>query len=164
VIGRILGAVGLTGDVRAQVLTDFPERFGMLRTVHVGDNLRPYRVEGATLDGDQVVLHLTGVNDAAAAQALRNADLQVPIAEAMPLERDQYFWHQIEGLAVWTEEGEYLGRVTEVLRTGSNDVYVVETGDRELLLPAIDEVIRDVDLARQRLTVHLLPGLRDEAR
>jgi 16S rRNA processing protein RimM len=162
VVGRILGAAGLSGEVRAQILTDFPNRFQHLSAIHLGDNLRPYRVESVKLDGATVILKLAGVDDPATAQALRNADLQVPIEEAVTLEPDQYYWHQIEGLEVWTDQGVVLGRVNEVLRTGSNDVYVVRTGARELLLPAIDEVIREVDLPNRRLVVHLIPGLVDE--
>ena len=161
VVGRILGAAGLSGEVRAQILTDFPSRFERLSAIHLGDNLRPYRVESVKLDGATVILKLAGVDDPATAQALRNADLQVPIEEAVTLEPDQYYWHQIEGLEVWTDEGVVLGRVNEVLRTGSNDVYVVRTGAREVLLPAIDEVIREVDLPNRRLVVHLIPGLVD---
>ncbi len=162
VVGRILGSAGLSGEVRAQILTDFPHRFEQLSAIHLGDNLRPYRVESVKLDGATVILKLDGVDDPSTAQALRNADLQVPIEQAVTLEPDQYYWHQIEGLEVWTDQGVILGRVNEVLRTGSNDVYVVRTGARDVLLPAIDEVIRDVDLANHRLVVHLIPGLVDE--
>jgi 16S rRNA processing protein RimM len=163
VVGRILGPVGLTGTVRAQMLTDFPERFDQLQTVHIGDSLRPYTVLSARPEHQTVLLKLAGVEDAEAARALMNQDLQIPIAEAAPLGPDQFFWHQIIGLEVWTDEGRNLGRVTDVLRTGSNDVYVVGEGAQALLLPAIEDVIREVDLAQHRLTVHLLPGLVDEA-
>ncbi len=162
VVGRILGAVGVNGEMRVRLLTDFPERFRQLRTVHLGERLHPYPVLAARVENDTAVLKLAGVDDAAAAQALRGQDLHVPIEEAAPLEPDQYYWHQIVGLPVWTDDGRFLGRIREVLRTGSNDVYVVGSGGREVLLPAIEEVIRQVDLTHQKMIVHLLPGLVDE--
>jgi len=162
VIGRILGPVGLSGEVRAQILTDFPERFLELQTVRLGDSLRPYRVLNARLDRGTALVRFAGIDSANAAQALTGEDIQVPIDEAVSLPPDQYFWHQIIGLEVWTDDGRCLGRVTEVLQTGSNDVYVVGEGAREILIPAIDEVVKNIDLASHTMTVHLLPGLEEE--
>lgn len=162
VIGRILGPVGTRGDVRAQIITDFPDRFERLTTVYVGDNLKPFHVQLAKLESGTVLLKLATVDDANAAAALRNADLHVPIEEAVTLPDDQFYWHQIVGLDVWTDDGRSLGKVTEVLRTGSNDVYVVGRGSNELLIPAIEDVIREIDLPARRITVKLLPGLEEK--
>lgn len=161
VIGRILGAVGTQGDLRARVLTDFPERFTQLSTIHVGDNLKPYRIQLVKLEEGTVLLKLSSIDTASAATALRNADLHVPIEEAVHLPADQFYWHQIIGLEVWTESGRSLGAVSDVLRTGSNDVYIVGRGARELLIPAIEDVVRDIDLSGRRMTVRLLPGLEE---
>lgn len=163
VIGRILGPVGLSGELRVQVLTDFPDRFLQLQTVNLGDNLRPYHVQRARLDRGTAVLKLAGVDDATVARALMNQDVQIPFSEAVELPPDQYFWHEIVGLDVWTDTGRYLGRVQEVLQTGSNDVYVVGQGATELLIPAIEEVVLSIDVATHRMTVHLLPGLEAES-
>lgn len=162
VIGRVLGPIGLNGDVRAQFLTDFPERFERLETVYVGESLRPHRVQTVRMEPGTAVLHFSGIDDATAAHALSNLDLQVPIGDAADLPPDQYFWHQIIGIEVWTDDGTFLGKVADVLRTGSNDVYVVHDGAREVLLPAIEDVVRSIDLRANRMVVHLLPGLVDE--
>lgn len=162
VIGRILGPLGITGAVRAQVLTDYPERFESLQTVHVGDSLRPYNIQSVKLEADSVVLKLAGIDDSSAALALRNQDLQIPVDQAVELPEGHYFWHQIIGLDVWSDTGQPLGKVTEVLRTGSNDVYVVGSGSNELLIPAIEDVVLNIDLRDRRILVHLLPGLVDE--
>jgi len=163
VIARILGPVGVNGDVRAQMLTDFPEHFSQLSEVNVGDNLRPYRIVSAKPEGTTVVLKLAGVDDAEAGRALRNHELHIPIDQAMRLPTDQYYWHQVVGLKVRTDEGRELGEVTDVLRTGSNDVYVVGRGSNELLIPAIEDVILTIDPDRGLMIVHLIPGLVDEA-
>ncbi|MGH2457369.1 MAG: ribosome maturation factor RimM [Chloroflexota bacterium] len=162
VIGRILGPVGLSGEVRVQILTDFPDRFLQLHTVHLGDNLRPYQVEDARLDRGSAVLKLSGSDDATVAATFTDQDVQIPISEAVELAPDQYFWHQIVGIEVWTDTGRDLGPITEVLQTGSNDVYVVGRGADEILIPAIADVVREIDVAARRMTVHLLPGLEDQ--
>ncbi|HEX5415792.1 MAG TPA: ribosome maturation factor RimM [Chloroflexota bacterium] len=163
VIGRILGPVGVAGEMRVQALTDFPERFERLSVVHVGDNLRPYNVKAVRIEsGENVLLTLEGVDTADAARAMRNDELSVPIDQAVPLEADRYYWHEIIGLEVWTDTGEDLGKVQQVLRTGSNDVYVVGTGAREILIPAIEDVVKSIDVPAGKITVHLIPGLIDE--
>jgi 16S rRNA processing protein RimM len=159
VVGQVLGPSGVSGDLRVEPQTDFPDRFAHLTQIHVGENLRPYPIDSVRIDGKAVVLKLRGIDDANTAQALRNADLSIPIDQAIELPPDSYYWHQIIGLEVWTDEGRLLGSVTEVLRTGSNDVYVVRAGPRELLLPAIEDVVLSVDITRRRLLVHLLPGI-----
>jgi 16S rRNA processing protein RimM len=85
--------------------------------------------------------------------------VQIPIEEAMPLGEDEYYVYQIVGLDVWTAEGEYLGRISEVLFTGANDVYVVQGEKGEILIPAIEDVVLEVDLDGGRLTVELMEGL-----
>ena len=94
---------------------------------------------------------------------MRNQWLFVPESEAVELEADSYWVHDIIGLQVQTENGEPLGAVTDVLFTGANEVYVVqESNGNELLLPAIADVVQKVDLAAGAITVRLLPGMRDE--
>jgi len=163
VIGRILGPVGVDGEMRVQALTDFPERFEGLSSVHVGDNLRPFDVKKVRLEGGETVLiKLDGVDTADAARAMRNFELAVPIDQAVSLEADRYYWHEIVGLEVWTDTGVDLGKVQEVLRTGSNDVYVVGMGAQEILIPAIEDVVKNIDLRAGKMIVHLIPGLIDE--
>ena len=94
---------------------------------------------------------------------LRNQLAYVPTADRPPLPDGEYYHHQLIGLKVISEQGEVLGKVTEILATGANDVYVVraEIG-AEILIPAVDEFVRAVDLERGELRVHLAPGLLPE--
>jgi len=162
VIGRILGPVGVSGEVRAQILTDFPERFLQLQTVHLGDNLRPYHVQSARLEPSAVLLKLASIDDASTAQALAGQDVQIPIDQAVELPPETYYWHEIVGLEVWTTSGRRLGTISEVLRTGSNDVYVVGKGAREMLIPAIADVVSSIDVPNHRMTINLVPGLEEQ--
>lgn len=160
VAGHIRAPHGVKGELRVQVLTDFPERFQPGAEVWVGDFPQPFRVERARFTDDIVRLRLAGVGDRTAAEALRGLDIRVPRGEAMPLPEGTFYIHDIVGLEVWTEEGERLGEVSEVMSLPANDVYVVDSEQGEILLPAIRDVILDIDIETGRLTVRMLPGLR----
>jgi 16S rRNA processing protein RimM len=159
VIGEVLRPHGVKGEIRVRVLTDNPERFGSLDWVYVGATLDRVRVEGARVHNAYVLLKLEGYDDRAAVEPLRQALVQIPVDEALPLGQGEYFLHQIVGLGTWTVQGEYLGRVREVLVTGANDVYVVRGPKGEILLPAIEEVVRTIDLEGGRLVVEMMQGL-----
>jgi len=90
----------------------------------------------------------------------RNTMVYVRVIDLPPLPDGEYYHHQLLDLQVFREDGEYLGILAEILVTGANDVYVIETDDgTEILLPAINDVIREIDLERGQIRVHLLPGL-----
>ena len=162
VIGRILAPWGYRGQVRAEILTDFPERFSRLQEVDVGAEHRRYRVQSAHRQKGSVVLKLEGVDDPDQAGELRGEYLYVPLGEAMPLGKDEYYHYQILGLRVYTDDGRHLGPITEILETGSNDVYVVRADGREILIPALADVVQEIDLEHRRLIVALPPGLMEE--
>jgi 16S rRNA processing protein RimM len=164
VIGRVAGVHGLRGELKVDILTDDPDRFGLLERVFVGlEDEEPvsWPLEGYRLHKGRALLKLANCDDRPAADALRGYLIQVPLEEALPLEEGQYFEHQVIGLDVWTADGEYLGKVVEILYTGANEVYVIGGGPagRELLIPAIEEVVLEVDLEGGRLVVKLLEGL-----
>ncbi|MBI4317234.1 MAG: 16S rRNA processing protein RimM [Chloroflexi bacterium] len=158
-IGRILGARGLSGELKVHVLTDFPQRFSHLKTVLVGDELEPYVVERARLHRGIVIVKLKDCNTANEAARLRGKMLSVPLEEAVPLPPGQYYWYQIIGLEVWTAQGQFVGVVADILPTGSADVYVVQAEDREVLIPAIEDVIKAIDLDGRRIVIEPMPGL-----
>ncbi|MBK8985860.1 MAG: 16S rRNA processing protein RimM [Chloroflexi bacterium] len=151
---------GVRGEVRVLPHTDLPERFTWLETVYLGqNNPRPVAVEAARLHQNLVLLKLAGYDDRDAADSLRGMWLQVPESEAIPLEEGEYFLYQLIGLAVFSDEGEHLGELTQVLETGANNVFVVTKEKQEILLPDIEDVIVDIDFDNGRITAHLLPGL-----
>ncbi len=161
IIGRVLAPWGHRGEVRVEIMTDFPERFSRLEEVLVGEAHAPYRLQSARLHKGNAILKLEGIDNPEQAAALRGELLFIPVSEAMPLGEDQYYHYQILGLDVWTRDGRYLGRVSEILETGANDVYVVRNG-REVLIPALADVVQEVDLAGHRMIVTLPPGLVEE--
>ncbi|MFN8475928.1 MAG: ribosome maturation factor RimM [Anaerolineae bacterium] len=165
VVGEIVAAHGIQGEVKVLLETSFPDRFKRLKSVLIGppdgSDYRSVGLKGSRLHKGSALLKLAGVDDRNAAEALRGQVVVVPADQAMPLGEDEYYVHQIEGLTVYTEDGERLGTVDHVIFTGANEVYVVRDDDgEELLLPAIADVVQSVDLANERMTVRLLEGLR----
>ena len=165
VVGEIVGAHGIRGEVKVALETSFPERFQRLTSVLIGPPdgkaYRPYRLLGARLHKSFALLQLAGVPDRTTAEEMRGLVVAIPSSEAMPLGEDEYYVHQLQGLAVVTEDGEALGTLEDVIFTGANEVYVVQGEDGgELLLPAIEDVVLEIDLEAERMTVRLLEGLR----
>lgn len=144
--------------------TDDPGRFSKLAFVHIGDpSAKPTAVRSARPHQDVVLMTFEGVDDRNAAEALRDQWLYVPIADAVPLEEGEYYLFQLVGLAVYDENENNLGQLTEVIETGANNVFVVRGQYGEILLPDIPEVIHAIDFDKGMITVHLLPGLVDPA-
>ncbi len=160
-IGRIIRPHGVRGDTLVDVFTDFPERFKSLRTVYVGDALQAqlWRVRQARWHNDRILLSLEGCEDRTRAEQLRGLLVQIPVEEAMPLPEDEYYPHQLVGLDVVTREGEELGRLSEVVFTNANEIYVVAGPRGQILLPAIADVIDRVDLEEGYILVNLIDGL-----
>ena len=161
-IGRVGAPWGVRGAVRTLPLTDRRRQLAAGRTVTVAGE--PRTIVSARWQKGMVYLRFSGIDDREAASALRGRLLAVEESELPPLPEGHYYRFQLIGLAVISTDGEELGRVTEVLSTGANDVYVVR-GDRgELLLPATDEVVREIDLEAGRMLIEALPGLLPQPR
>ncbi len=165
VVGQIIGAHGIRGELKVALETSFPDRFQRLKSVLIGppdgSAYQPYTLKSARLHKNNVLLVVDGITDRTTAEEMRGQVVAIPAEQAMPLGEDEYYVHQIEGLEVYTDEGERLGVVAEVIFTGANEVYLVKSDSgQELLLPAIADVVQTVDLEQGRMTVKLLEGLR----
>jgi len=158
-IGVIAGAHGVKGEMKVNLETDFPDRFKRLRTVYVGKDHVPMRLESARRLGDRVAIRLADCTDRDAAQALHGTLLFIPSRDMMPLPAHTYYRDQIVGLRVVTTAGDVLGTITEILVTGSNDVYVARDEQREILIPALKEIVREVDVNGGRMVIEPMDGL-----
>ena len=156
-IGRVGALWGVRGAVRVLPLTDRRRQLAAGRIVTVAGERRT--IVSARWQKGMVYLRLAGIEDREAAAELRGRLLAIAESELEPLPEGQYYRFQLIGLAVVSTDGEELGQVTEVLSTGANDVYVVSGHRGELLLPATDEVVREIDLETGRMLVQVLPGL-----
>ena len=109
--------------------------------------------------GERILLQLEGISSLRAVQPLLGCEVCVPRNDLPPPGPGEFYWFDLEGLAVLTEEGEFLGRVADFFPTGSNEVLVVHNGEREILLPFIKDVILSIDETQGRIRIRVLPGL-----
>lgn len=145
-----------------KIMTGYPERLLQIKTLYLGPAYDPYSVQRMRRHAEGMIIQFEGVGDRNAAEVLRGLMVHIHLQDAVPLQEGEYFLFQIKGIRVVTDQGEELGRLTDLVETGANDVYIVTTpDDREVLLPAIPEVILRVDVASGVMTVHLLDGLVD---
>ncbi|HEX9017903.1 MAG TPA: ribosome maturation factor RimM [Anaerolineaceae bacterium] len=153
-VGRLRRAHGIEGEMLMDVLTDFPDRLRAGKTIYVGDAHQPVRIENVRGHNREMIIHLAGLHTPEDTAPYRNLIFYVKASELPALPEGEYYHHQLLGLAVLDAAGQPLGTLADILETGANDVYVVKTADgKELLLPAVDEVILSVDLARHAMTV-----------
>lgn len=164
-IGQITTTQGHLGEVRVYPLTDFPERFELLKEVfwQKDGQIRLLTVNKVRYHKGFVILGFKEIENMNQAEELRGGILQIPPEQLMPLPEGHYYLFQIIGLKVFTVDGEPLGFVKEILQTGSNDVYLVEDPDtgKETLIPAIKEVVKEINCQEGKIVVQLLPGLVD---
>lgn len=163
-VGVIASTHGLKGEVKVFPTTDDPKRFRKLKKVILDTKKeqKPLTITQVRYFKNQVILKFQEFQDINEIEKYRGCDLLVSREDAVPLGENENFITDLIGMEVETEEGEPLGQLTDVLQTGANDVYVVETKEgKELLLPAIPSCILQVDVEEQRMKVHLLEGLLD---
>jgi len=159
IVGYILAPWGLRGEVKVEVVTDFPERFAPQKVVYL--NTRPLEIESCRPHKQHLVVKLATIDSVEDAEKLRGQDLTIPRSELYPLPEGQYYTFQIIGLKVVTTEGKLLGRITEIMTTGSNDVYIVEGKRGEILIPAIEDVVKSIDLKKGKMVIEAIEGLLD---
>jgi 16S rRNA processing protein RimM len=160
----------LRGEVRVEVQTDFPERFALYKRVYLAPT-RPdrgllvasegtsYTLEGHRFHQGAVLLKLEGIDDRTQAETLRQLWVWIPAEEAAPLEEGEYLLHQLLYMRVVTTEDETLGPIQDIIETGANLVYVVRGPRGEILVPDTDEVVLDIDVEANQMTIQLIDGL-----
>jgi 16S rRNA processing protein RimM len=163
-IGKAIKPFGVKGEMKVKVLTDFPERFKGLRRAYLvspaGKELAS-EIESVRYAGGVPFLLFGGYDTPEKAKTLNGWLIKVPEEEAVPLPEGSYYWFELIGMEVVSESGEKLGTIVEVFETGSNDVYVMKRGKKEVYIPATKEVIRQVDRKAKRMVVRLMDGLME---
>lgn len=165
IIGQLVNTHGVKGEVKATALTDDPQRFKKLKWVYIDKNgaLEKYNIEGVKFFKQFVILKFKEVNTMEAAEKLKGFYIKVDRANAVKLPKDSFFITDILGLEVYGENNELLGRLADVIQTGSNDVYIVKDAEnKEILIPALKSVVKEVSIEKGRISVILPKGLLDE--
>ncbi len=166
-IGVITSAHGIRGGVKVFPVTEDPERFRKLDKVLYSlpgqDGIQgSFEVKRVAFQKQMVLLEFEGITDRNTAETLKGRQLWVSREEALPLGEREYYLADVMGMRVVTDDGEELGTVTDILETGSNEVFQVEKEQgKSLLIPSIPDCVVDMDFEQNLLTVHLLPGLRE---
>lgn len=155
VVGKLRRAHGVRGEMVMEVLTDFPERLVPQKVVYLGDSHQPIKLRTVRNHDRYLLVSFEGLYDPDAVGAFRNELVCVRIDHLPELPEGQYYHHQLIGLVVLDEHEKKLGILTDILETGSNDVYVVTAEDgSEILVPALQDVILSVDLEKKEMRVH----------
>jgi len=164
-VGVIIRTHGIKGEVKVYPTTDSPFRFDEITHVKLKLNEKTVReldIESVKHFKDLVILKFKGIDNINDVERYKGADLYIPREEGQELGEGEYYIADIIDIEVVTDKGERLGTVRDVLETGANDVYIVERpGQKDLMIPATEECILDVDIENNIMTVHLLDGLLD---
>lgn len=163
-VGVISATHGVRGEVKVHPTTDDPERFRDLKKVilDTGKGYEELAITGVKFFKNQVILKFKDLDSMDEAEKYKGMDLLVSRADAVPLGENENYIADLIDMTVVTDTGETLGTLTDVMQTGANDVYVVETNrGEEILLPAIRDCILDVNVEEKRMLVHVLEGLLD---
>lgn len=162
-VGQIVNTFGIKGQLKVKPFTDDMERFEELKTVYIckKNEMKKVEIEDVKYNKQCVLLKVKGIEDLTEAEKYKGLFLKIDRKDAKKLPKDTYFIADILGLEVYTDEGELLGKVDDIFPTGANDVYVVkdELG-KQILLPSIPEVLKEIDLEKEKIIVHLIEGLR----
>jgi 16S rRNA processing protein RimM len=161
-IGKAVKPWGVKGEMKIEPMTDFPERFRGLRRVYLvspaGKEIA-CEVRSVRYAGDVPFLLFAGYDSSERAKTLNGWLVKVPEEETVPLPEGTYYWFELIGMEVVSEGGEKLGKIVDIFKTGSNDVYVMKQGRKETYIPATAEVVKQVDRKAKRMVIHLLDGL-----
>ncbi|MCM1126022.1 MAG: ribosome maturation factor RimM [Lachnospiraceae bacterium] len=163
-VGIISSTHGIRGEVKVFPTTDDPQRFKKLKDVLLDNEKekRNLKIQSVKFFKQFVILKFEGIDDINDVEKYKGSSLYVTRDQAVKLDKDEYFIADLIGLTVIAKEENLKGTLKDVIETGANDVYVIELSDgRELLLPAIKECVRSVDIEKGEMQIHLLEGLLD---
>ncbi|MGD0275579.1 MAG: ribosome maturation factor RimM [Syntrophales bacterium] len=161
-IGRISRPQGLKGQLKGVFYLQSPDLLGAIEDVVLRMDRGPentYRVISMKFAGRGFIMGLEGIGDRSSAEKLIGAKILIPADKLPPLPDGEYYWRDLIGMTIVTEDDQILGRISGIFPTGGNDVFICEGADREILLPVIDDVIRRIDISRHTVIVRLLEGL-----
>ena len=161
-IGQIVNTFGIKGMVKVKPFTDDIEQFEKLKKIYVKtkNSKKEYEIEQVKYHKNLVLIKFKGINKIEEAEILKGNYLIRDRENEEPLEEGTYYIVDLLGLEVFEEDGNLLGNVEDIYNTGSNDIYVVKNElGKQILLPAIADVIKKIDLENRKITVHLIKGL-----
>ncbi|MNI54393.1 Ribosome maturation factor RimM [compost metagenome] len=165
IVGKIVNTQGIRGELKVLPQTDFPERFdadSKLIIVDAQNKQTPVTVQSARLHKNVYIVKFKGFDNINDVEQYKGSLLKIEEKYQGKLDEGEYYYHEILGCTVVTEEGEELGEITEILTPGANDVWVISRPKaKQVLIPVIDDVVLEVDVPNKRVKIHLMEGLID---
>ena len=161
-VGKVVSTQGNKGEIKVLPLTDSADRFKKLTSIFIRNNIdrKTLKIEKIRIKENMVILKIENIENIKEAKMIVGSYLEVKRENAVKLTKDTYFVFEIIGLEVYNQNNIFLGKVENVISTGSNDVYVVKSKDKEeLFIPAIREVVKNIDLEKKRITINMVDGL-----
>lgn len=161
-VGVISSIHGVRGEVKVFPTTDDVTRFRQLKKVYLdtGREMLPLEIQNVKFFKQFAILKFKGIDNINDIEKYRGKSLMIDREDAVDLEEDEYFIADMIGMKVCTEDGSEFGTLKDVMETGANDVYIIDSLEHgEVLIPAIRECILDVDMDEERMTIHLMEGL-----
>ena len=156
--GKITSTHGIRGEVKIYPYTDDVDNILSLKKIYM--DRKGYKVSSIRFHKNMFIAKLVGINTVEEAETFRNKFVQREIDEDEKLEEDTYYIKDLIGIEVYLEKGELFGKIKDVFETGANDVYVIKTMDeKEVLIPAIKSVVKDVDILNGKMIIELMEGL-----
>jgi len=163
-LGKIVGTHGIRGELKVNAFAGDSSALLTVKSVLVqsGNGMNDtMQVAGVRMSGKKLLLSLKGFSSINQVQHLVGRDLLITPEQLPPLDEDEFYWQDLIGLSVVTESGQVVGTLADIMETGSNDVYIVKNGHQEFLIPAIAEVVTNIDLTAGIMTISPLEGLLD---
>ncbi|MEE8413248.1 MAG: ribosome maturation factor RimM [Dehalococcoidales bacterium] len=158
-IGKILSPWRTEGQLKAEVLTDFPRRFAPSSKVYI--KRQPATIDDLEWRKGKAIIKLDTVNNFKEAERLRGQLIEIRESQLQVLPEGQYYHFQLVGMKVLTTQGELLGHITEILTTPNNDTYIVSGERGEILIPAAEDIVKSVDIEKKCLVIEPIKGLLD---
>lgn len=160
-VGKIVNTHGIKGDVKVLPLTDDVKRFEDLKNVYLGDEKLKLEIEKVGYTKGNVLLRFKNYLNINEVERFKNLFLWIDQEDKVKLPKDSYFLTDILGLEVYLKEGNYLGTVVDILQPGANDVYIIKSGKKEYLIPALKDVVIEVDILEGKMVIDPIDGMLD---
>lgn len=158
-VGKIVNTHGVKGCMKCLPLTDDVERFEELEYVYTEKDNMKRKIKDVWYRKNMAYIELEGINDMTMAESFRNTHISIFEDQLRELPEDSYYLFDLEGMEVYSSDGEYLGNIKEIYQTGANDVYEVVNKDKSYLIPAVKDFVKEVNIKDKKMVINVIEGL-----
>ncbi|MBP1925468.1 16S rRNA processing protein RimM [Sedimentibacter acidaminivorans] len=158
-VGKIVNTHGVKGCIKCVPFTDDLERFDDLEYVYTEKDNIKRKIKEVWYRKGTVYLTLENIEDMSTAESFKNSYISIFEDQLRDLPEDTYYLFELEGMKVYSDEGEYIGEISEIYQPGANDVYEIKNNDKTYLIPAVKEVVKEVNMKDRKIIINVIEGL-----